>query len=77
MNQRFGGRRSGFDNTFKRSGVPVSESNKWSDHSYTAQYLRSSLRQHSVGEFRFELDGVAMVVNCWFDVIYREKTGCK
>ena len=34
------------------------------------------LRQVSGGELWFELEGISLVVNWWFDVIYSEKTGC-
>ena len=33
------------------------------------------LRHKSAGELWFELEGISLVVNWWFDVIYREKTG--
>ena len=41
-----------------------------------AYLIITYLRQYSGGELRFELNGISLVVNLWFDVIYREKTGC-
>ena len=35
-----------------------------------------SLRYYATSELRFELDGIPLVVNRWFDVIDCEKTGC-
>ena len=73
-NQRFGRRRSRFDNTFKGSGVPIES--KWFQESVTSIFYWIYLRQQSAGELRFELEGISMVVNWRFNVIYRKKTGC-
>ena len=37
-------------------------------------YLQSSLQQESIDEIGFELDGVAMVINWWSNVINGQKT---
>ena len=74
MNQRFGRRRSRFDNTFKGKGEPVVSKSFQESVIYLIIY-GTYLRQYSGGELRFELDGISLVVNWRFDVIYRENTG--
>ena len=79
-NQRFGSRRSRFDDTFKGNGEPVvSTLNDVRSQllAHNAAHLnRIYLRHCSTGKLRFELESISLAVNWWFDVVYREKTGC-